>query len=243
MNKGTNLTDFKLNRENPFAKQTIVQMGNYLATRQVVGKNDDERSVLQAVDSNTGELLGQTVFMRTKMVDTETFAKVYQLGFQAFADLKPSVMKVFQYIIEQLKPNNDRFFLYVEDIMKTTGYTKMTVYRALGQLCARQIIARGSSNTDYFINPMYVFNGSRVTFITNWINTNAPDYKTNQKTLKGTIQLMQQQGYLPKQLDMFDEAGIDVGDVPFPGGTMPEGTPETDDPEANGVGLHGHPWK
>lgn len=234
MNKGTNLTDFKLNRENPFAKQTIVKMGNYLSSRQVVGKNEDERSVLQAVD-DSGQLLGQTVFVRSKMVDTETFAKVYQLGFQAFADLKPSVMKVFQYIVSQLKPNNDRFFLYVEDIMKTTGYTKMTVYRALGQLCAREIIARGSSNTDYFINPMYVFNGNRVTFITNWINANAPDYKTSQKTLRGTIQLMQQQGFLPKQLDMFDEAGIEVNDVPFP-------EPSTDNQESN-AGIDGHPWK
>lgn len=234
MNKGTNLTDFKLNRENPFAKQTIVKMGNYLSSRQVVGKNEDERSVLQAVD-DSGQLLGQTVFVRSKMVDTETFAKVYQLGFQAFADLKPSVMKVFQYIVSQLKPNNDRFFLYVEDIMKTTGYTKMTVYRALGQLCAREIIARGSSNTDYFINPMYVFNGNRVTFITNWINANAPDYKTSQKTLRGTIQLMQQQGFLPKQLDMFDEAGIEVNDVPFP-------EPSKDNQESN-AGIDGHPWK
>lgn len=201
-----NLSDFQNNKENPFAKQTIVQMGNYLATRQVAGKNDDERAVLQAYDENTGEMLGQTVFMRTKMVDTETFAKVYQAGFSAFADLKPSVMKVFQYIVSQLKPDNDRFFLFVEDIIEATGYSKMTVYRALGHLCSREIIARGRGETDYFINPMYVFNGNRVTFITNWINTNVPDYKTNQKTLKGTIQLMQQQGYLPKQLDIpFDD--------------------------------------
>ena len=201
-----NLKNFQNNKENPFAKQTIVQMGNYLATRQVAGKNDDERAVLQAYDENTGEMLGQTVFMRTKMVDTETFAKVYQAGFSAFADLKPSVMKVFQYIVSQLKPDNDRFFLFVEDIVEATGYSKMTVYRALGHLCSREIIARGRGETDYFINPMYVFNGNRVTFITNWINTNVPDYKTNQKTLKGTIQLMQQQGYLPKQLDIpFDD--------------------------------------
>ncbi len=64
MKKEKTLADFQMHRENPFAKQTIVQMGNYLSTRQVVGKNDDERSVLQAVDGN-GRLLGQTVFMRT----------------------------------------------------------------------------------------------------------------------------------------------------------------------------------
>ena len=229
MAKEKTLADFQMHRENPFAKQTIVQMGNYLSTRQVVGKNDDERSVLQAVDGN-GRLLGQTVFMRTKTVDTETFAKVYQLGFQAFADLKPSVMKVFKHIINQLRPDRDMFNLYIEDIIEDTQLHKATIYRALGVLCDRQVIARGRTEYEYYINPMYVFNGNRVTFITNWINSNMPDYKTSQKTLKGTIQLMQQQGYLPKQLDMFDEAGIAVDEVPFPGGTMPEGTPETDDP-------------
>lgn len=237
------LTSFQNNKENPFIKKTLVQVGNYLATRQVSGKNEDERAVLQAVDGNTGEMFGQTVFMRTKMVDTETFAKVYQLGFAAFADLKPSVMKVFQYIVSELKPDKDRFNLFVEDIQEATGVSVPSIYRALGTLCEREIIARGRGVNDFFINPMYVFNGNRVTFITNWINANAPEYKTNQKTLRGTIQLMKQQGYLPKQLDMFDEAGIAVDDVPFPGGTMPEGTPETDDPEANGVGLGGHPWK
>lgn len=212
--KEKTLADFQNNRENPFAKQVIVQMGNYLTTRQVVGKNDDERSVLQAFDEKTGEMLGQTVFVRSKMVDTETFAKVYQLGFQAFADLKPSVMKVFQYIVGQLRPDNDKFSLYVEDIIEATSLHKATIYRALAALCDREIIARGRSEYDYFINPMYVFNGNRVTFITNWINSNAPDYKTSQKTLKGTIQLMQQQGYLPKQLDIpFDQ---EADELPFP---------------------------
>ena len=197
MAKEKTLADFQMHRENPFAKQTIVQMGNYLSTRQVVGKNDDERSVLQAVDGNG----------------------------------RPSVMKVFKHIINQLRPDRDMFNLYIEDIIEDTQLHKATIYRALGVLCDRQVIARGRTEYEYYINPMYVFNGNRVTFITNWINSNMPDYKTSQKTLKGTIQLMQQQGYLPKQLDMFDEAGIAVDEVPFPGGTMPEGTPETDDPE------------
>ena len=140
-------------------------------------------------------------------------------------------MKVFKHIINQLRPDRDMFNLYIEDIIEDTQLHKATIYRALGVLCDRQVIARGRTEYEYYINPMYVFNGNRVTFITNWINSNMPDYKTSQKTLKGTIQLMQQQGYLPKQLDMFDEAGIAVDEVPFPGGTMPEGTPETDDPE------------
>jgi len=210
MQKEKTLADFQMNRENPFAKQTIVQMGNYLASRQIQGKNSDERAVLMATDIETGELLGQTVFMRTKTVDTETFAKVYQLGFQAFAELKPSVMKVFQYIIEQLKPDRDMFNLYIEDIIEATNLHKATIYRALGVLCEREIIARGRTEYDYYINPMYVFNGNRVTFITNWINSNAPEYKTSQKALKGTIGLMKQQGFLPKGKQL---------ELPFPDAT------------------------
>ncbi len=209
----TSLTNFSNNKENPFMKKTLVQVGNFLAERQIAGKNGDERAVLRAVDDK-GEMFGQTVFMRTKMVDTETFAKVYQLGFAAFADLKPSVMKVFQYIISELKPDHDRFNLFIEDIQESTGVSVPSIYRALGTLCEREIIARGRGANDFFINPMYVFNGNRVTFITNWINSNVPEYTTKQKTLRGTIQLMQQQGYLPKQLDLFDDQ--EPEELPFP---------------------------
>lgn len=197
--KEKTLQDFQNNRENPFAKQALVQLGNYIATRQISGRNSDERAVLRAVDDK-GEPLASTVFFRTQVVDTETFAKVYQLGFQAFADLKPSVMKVFQFVINQLRPDNDKFNIYVEDIIEATKLHKATIYRALAVLCEREIIARGRSEYDYYINPMYVFNGDRVTFITNWINSNAPQYMTSKKELKGTIQLMQHQGFLPKQL-------------------------------------------
>jgi predicted transcriptional regulator len=214
MEKEKKLKDFQMNRENPFAKQVLVKMGKFLSNRQITGKNGDERSVLKAVDENTGEILGQTVFMRTKMVDTETFAKVYQLGFQAFADLKPSVMKVFQFIVKQLTPNKDNFNLYIEDLIEETELHKATIYRALGTLCERQIIARGRTEYEYYINPMYVFNGNRVTFITNWINTNVPEYKTSEKQLKSTIQIMSSQGFLPKQASLPFE--FDDDDTIFP---------------------------
>lgn len=215
--KRKNLKDFQMNRSNPFAKMLLQSLGEnkYLTHRNVVGKNNDEKSVLMAVDENNNPL-GQTVFMRTKMVDSETFAKVYKIGFSAFADLKPSVMKVFQYIICQLVPNRDNFNLYVEDIIEETGIHKATIYRALGDLCERQIIARGRNEYEYYINPLYVFNGNRVTFITNWININEPKYTTTERGLSNTIQIMTTDGYLekPKQLSL----DFDYNDVasPFP---------------------------
>lgn len=199
--KNKTLTDFSKNRENPFLKQTIVNLGKYLGMQSKMGQAEEEKAVLKAVDDN-GEILGNTVFVQNKVVDRETFAKVFYQGFAAFSDMKPSYMKVFQYIIEQLHKDSDKFYLYLDDVIEQTGLSKMTIYRALGNLCEREIIARGRTEYEYFINPMFVFNGSRVTFVNNWINKNAlEEYRTGNKKglgLSSSIKRMQNDGFLPK---------------------------------------------
>lgn len=192
-----NLKDFEMNRESPFAKQALVNIGNALISKTVKTANKDESAVIKAIDDN-GQYLGNTVFIRTKTVDNETFAKVYKLGFKAFADMKPSTISVFQFIINCLKPNSDEFIFFIEDCIESTNYKKSSIYTSLGELCAKGIIARGRIEEQFFINPMYVFNGDRVTFATTWINKNYPDYQTSNSTLKGTIDMMKEQGELPQ---------------------------------------------
>ncbi len=211
---GKLLSDFKLNTENPFAKYALVQIGRAIVSRKVLASNKDEGAILKAVDRE-GQILGNTVFMRNKTVDEEQFAKFFFAGFKAFFDLKPASIKVFGYILNQLKPNDDSFRFYVEECMAATGYTKMTIYRALGELCAAEIIARGKDERDYYINPMVVFNGDRVTFATTFINKNYPKYHTTSGTLKGTIDVMSSDKVLPEQnYPTMDEAL-------FPDGTNP----------------------
>ncbi|MGL5253915.1 MAG: RepA protein [Brevinema sp.] len=192
-----NLKDFEMNRESPFAKQALVNIGNALLSRTVKTANKDESAVLKAIDGN-GDILGNTAFIRTKTVDNETFAKVYKLGFKAFSDMKPSTLSVFEFITNCLKPNSDEFMFFIEDCIESTQYKKSSIYKSLGELCAKGIIARGRIEEQYYINPMYVFNGDRVTFATTYINKNYPDYKTTSGNLKGTIEVMKSQGELPK---------------------------------------------
>ena len=198
------LSDFKLNSENPFAKQALVQIGSAIVSKKTASANKDESAILKAIDDN-GAILGNTVFMRNRVVDSEQFAKFFFAGFKAFFDLKPASIKVFGYILKQLKPNQDSFRFYVEECCKETGYVKMTIYRALGELCAADIIARGKDERDFFINPMVVFNGDRITFATTYINKNFPKYSTSTGKLKGTIDVMSQENILPKYPTM-DEA-------------------------------------
>lgn len=183
------LSDFELNRENPFAQQALVQIGRAIVSKKATSSNKDESAILKAVDHD-GQILGNTVFMRNKSVDEEQFAKFFFAGFKAFYDLKPVSIKVFGYILKRLKPNMDSFNFYLDECMEETGYAKVSIYRALGELCSSNIIARGRTEYEYYINPMVVFNGDRVTFATTYINTNYPKYHTTNGRVKGTIQTM-----------------------------------------------------
>ena len=193
------LSDFEMNSENPFAKQALVNIGNALVSKSVKTSNKDESAVLKAIDNN-GEILGNSVFIRSKTVDSENFAKFFIAGFKAFFDLKPTSIKVFKFILGQLKPNRDDFLFFIEDCIEETGCSQASIFRALGELCRAEIIARGRTEEQYYINPMCVFNGDRVTFATTYINNNYPDYQTTTSRLKGTIDCMRGEGLLPSEL-------------------------------------------
>lgn len=194
--KNYKLADMPMHRENPFAKHALVHIGSAVVSKKVLGSNKDEGAILKAIDGD-GQILGNSVFMRNKAVDEEQFAKFYFDGFKAFFDLKPASIKVFGFILKQLKPNSDEFSFFIEDCVKETKYSVSTIYKSLGELCSADIIARGRTEYNYYINPIVVFNGDRVTFATTFINKHYPKYHTTNGRVKGTIDQMAQENILP----------------------------------------------
>ena len=54
--------------------------------------------------------------------------------------------------------------------MNYTGYkTAKPIYEGLSYLIASEIIARGRADNIYYINPLIVFNGNRVTFAKSYV--------------------------------------------------------------------------
>lgn len=204
MNKQKTLSDFEAHEENPFASQALVKIGQALRRRKVLGINKDEAAILKAIDEKTGEVLGDTAFIRNKTVDDEQFAKFFFAGFKAFFDLRPATIKVFGYILRQLHPNCDYFMFFVDQCRQETGCGVTTIYRALTELCAAEIIARGRNDILYYINPIIVFNGDRVTFATTYIRTKYGDNDCRASNLKGSIQALQDKGDLPR-LPLMDD--------------------------------------
>lgn len=198
--KAKKFSELARNRKNPFGDQALIRIGENLLIKKVNATKQDESTVLVGVDPKTGEALGQTTFWRNKVVDTETFAKIFSDGFKNFAGLKASTMTLFSYITSSLlKPNKDEFFLFIDDAVKETELSQRSIYRALTELADKEIIARGRIDEQFYINPVYVFNGDRVTFCTTYITKNYPDYSTGTHGLKKTITRMQSENILPHE--------------------------------------------
>ena len=163
------LSEFEMNRENPFISEALEVINKNIIQKTKMTKNTDERAILKAVDESTGEILGHTAFIRQIEVDEEKFTKFYLSGFQAFYDLKPSSIKVFGFILNLLKPNRDDFDFYAEDCINHYKLSRKTIERALTELLNNGVIARGRNEYQYFINPMVVFNGNRITFAKTYV--------------------------------------------------------------------------
>lgn len=177
------LSEFRKNAENPFLNEALEVINRNIVRKTKMTKNSGESAVLRAIDEKTGEVLGHTAFIRQIEVDEEQFAKFYLNGFQAFYNLKPASLKTFGFILKQLKPHKDVFDFSLEDCINDTGYTKQTIYRGLTELLNSEVIARGRFDYQYFINPMVVFNGNRVTFAKTYVKRKAKGIDKNQLSL------------------------------------------------------------
>jgi len=95
---------------------------------------------------------------------------VYLSQFAAFWELTKPAIRVFGYILTRLKIKEDYFYFDMEDCMAYTEYThRNNVLTGLACLVECGIIARSTKSYKYFINPLVVFNGNRVTFAKTYI--------------------------------------------------------------------------
>jgi hypothetical protein len=181
------LMSFRKNYKNPFVEQAIEQINKNIVKQYKTATKTGEKAILQAFDPASGELLGHTQFVREIEIDEEQFTKVYLSQFSAFFELKTQGIKVFGYIMQKLVPKSDMFPFFISECMEFTKYkSKKQIYEGLAQLVNNEIIARGPSDSFYFINPMVAFNGNRITY--------AKTYVKRQKKNESD----------PKQITLFD---------------------------------------
>lgn len=172
--------------ENPFVEKAIQDVSIVKKTQIMRTGNKDE---IQMIVNSEGTVEGYSAFMRYIEVDEEKFAKVYLSQFEKFWDLSKAAVRVFGYIISALKPNQDSFFLRMDKCLDYTGYKQKTmIISGLSDLIESGIIAKSKYENEYFINPLVVFNGSRVTFAKTYIKKKTKKVPSNQLSINEEIQ-------------------------------------------------------
>lgn len=174
-------------KENPFVEKAIEDI-RVVKRMQIITPKD--RNEIQMIVSQSGDVEGHTAFLKYVEVDEDKFAKLYLSQLAAFWELSKPAIRVFSYMLSILKPKQDSFILRMDECLSYTGYkNRKDVNNGLGALIEAKIVARSNYEFEYFINPLVVFNGDRVTFA------------------KAYIKKRKEQGEAPtKQLNLFPDA-------------------------------------
>jgi predicted transcriptional regulator len=164
------IKNFPINKKNPFLQQAVEEVNKTTVRKFCNSTGTSKNAILEAIDPETGEVLGHTSFVRQIMVDEEKFVKLYLSNFQKFFDLSTAGIRVFGYIIKHLAIGAEEIWIDIEEAQEFTGYHgKTTIYRGLTELLEAGIIARGKAELWYFINPLCLFNGNRVTYVESYV--------------------------------------------------------------------------
>ncbi len=163
------ISSFTRNEENPFMKQAIEGIENHVVKKYKSSTGSDKKAVVAVADTDNGEVF-KTSFIRQIEVDEEQFAKLYLSNFAAFFNLSTAAIRVFGYILTCMKPKNDMVIFFLDKCKEYTEYkSKETIYKGLAELVKSEIIARGPADNLWFINPLIVFNGDRVSFTKTYV--------------------------------------------------------------------------
>jgi len=156
-------------KENPFVEGSIKKIEESTISKKRFLKGT--KGIEQTIINSDGEITGHTAFLQQIEVDEDKFAKLYLSQFAAFWDLPKPAIRVFGHIITNcLIPNQDIFYIDKDEALEHTKYSsERYILTGLSALCQHGIIARSTNSYKYFINPLVVFNGNRITFAKTYV--------------------------------------------------------------------------
>jgi intergrase/recombinase len=178
------VSDFDRFKENPFIDKVIEDIENHKSARfrKVNSVGNLTKEAAQTVVNKDGEVTAVGIFMQYIEVDEKQFAKVYLNEISIFWELNKAGQKILVFILTKLKPNSDLVLFSLEECLEHTGYkSKKNVIEGLADLLQKELIAKSIYENAYFINPMVIFNGDRITYAKTYIK------KKREKELPGQL--------------------------------------------------------
>ena len=135
---------------------------------------------LMVVNENMGECLGGAGFFQYQEVDKTQFLKLYVNGVKAITELSSAGTKVFEILYRAMQEQKDTDTILMSyDIIDTTSVkiSRTTYFKGMKELVEKKFIAETIIQNYYFINPDYMFNGDRLSFVKSYIMTETKKIK------------------------------------------------------------------
>lgn len=168
-------------KQNPFVfdsdkNESVLKLEIPTKTKkQVIGNIKD----IGVTDVMTGEVVGGNFLWTNKQVDEEQFRKVYVSELHHLYNLKKTGLMALHFVLEQLRANTDMIYIHIPDLMKFGNWkVKKTAYNGIKELVDSKLIAPCFMNGWWYINPHVIFNGNRLTLVTNYTKKSI-DEQTN----------------------------------------------------------------
>lgn len=160
-------------KENPFLEAKAYDLAKNSKTKRVTNK---EGGVL--VHPTTGEITANIAgFWVAEEVDSSKFVKLFVNGVKAFSNLTTAGAKTFEYVYYEIQRNigKDKIYLNHNVITEDSKLRKATFYKGLSELIEKKFLAPTTLTGWYWINPDFVFNGDRLSFVKTYIKKKAED--------------------------------------------------------------------
>ena len=149
-----------LYKNNPFVVGGMVKS----KTKRLVNKRGD-----MMVMGNTGETVAPIAgFWQAQEVDATKFVKLYVNGVKAFKELTGAGTKVFEllYLEVQKSIGQDRIYMSHAIVDQDTNPMSSATYkRGMAELIAKNFLAPTSTQSWYWLNPDFMWNGDRLAFV------------------------------------------------------------------------------
>lgn len=161
--------------ENPFLAETVqltTTKTKTVFTKKI--KDDAAINMVNALEKPKDD--GEWSFCYRKEVDTNEFVKLYAEGLSEIMDLTSAGSKVFRIIYGQLYglKGQDKTQIILNYAMLTDLERKKcaesTFQRGIKDCIKHRLIAQSVIPSVYFVNPSYIYNGSRIGLVKAYVN-------------------------------------------------------------------------
>jgi len=164
--------------KNPFMSDALNDI-DVKIQRRSVHTSDGTRAIEMV--SMDGEIEKSNRFVQYIEMEEKRFVKEYIEEMSRFFRLSKCAENIYRYIKTILPKEDDRIIFNRKECMEYLGYkTHKSIIDGLVELIDSEIIARTLVNDVFFINPLIVFNGSRVSFAKTFVkkeNGSKPEAK------------------------------------------------------------------